>query len=161
MNLSEYKNEILEKYQAYHPIVHSLEKGYYLIDISNKNQNHLFIHLEDEVTLSFGEWHCHYLCEDREDFLDILEVIDGFLLNEECYISIYSNQEFFGSGSILHKTNYQENDLLAFLKSFLGKRVETIDSFRTYGVHFKCHFWDSSKDYEVYIKPEKFKKGND
>ena len=68
----EYKDDIINKFKDYELVIHTnKEKEYdYLkdkfvsIEFKNKNGNNLFINLEDEITILFGDFHMHYTLED-------------------------------------------------------------------------------------------------
>ena len=163
----EYKDEILERFKKYKPIVHtSAEKDYdYLEDeclsIEIKNEatdDSLFIDLEGEITIYYREWHEHFYYEDRNDFEDAMKCAEKVLNNEQCSIIIFSNNKWYGTGSSGNKTNYSESEALTFVKKFFKHpdEKEFIENFKKYGVKVKFDFWDNSKNYEYNLGKENF-----
>ena len=162
----DYKEEILEKLRDYHPVVHTKEEDGYdwldsnhcSIEIQNQNGKSLFIDLEDEFTITYGDWHCHYMYEDRDDYEEVMEVLDDILHNRQCTLIIYSNGKWFGSGSSHHKENYTKEDAVQFINSFFPKKEykEFFQDFQKYGVTIKICYWDEDKNYEFFIEKEYF-----
>ena len=167
MNMEVILDRILEKYKEYKPIVHTFkEKEFYYIDgdngfvieIKNPNGKSLFIDLEDEITISFGDWHCHYYYEDWPDIEDVLEKVDNILNNKDCYLIIFSNNKYFGCGSSINKDKYNEDDIVDFIWNFSDKMAfnKFSETFKKYGAVAKCVYWDKNKNYEINVNKEKF-----
>ena len=161
MKSFDYKDDILLRYKKYNPIVHSSEEKDYdfldgdrccSIEIKNNNDS-LFIDLEDEITITYGDWHCHHYYEDQTDYEEAIEQVDNILNNKECHLSIFSNNKWFGSGSISGKEKYTIEDALDFIKSFFDiSSLKSFNSdFKEYGVKIEFEFWDKEKDYELII----------
>ncbi len=163
----EYKDEIVKKYAKYNPIIHTSSETEYNwlesdnfcgIELQNVNGDNLFIYLEDEITLVFGDWHIHYYYEDRDDYEMALDNVDNILNNKECTIIIYSNNNWFGSGSQLNKDKFTKKEAFDFLKSFFDKEgfKEFSKSFKKYGVSIKVNYWNKDNNYEIFIEKEMF-----
>lgn len=165
----EYKDEIVKRYKEYNLIVHTKqEKDYnwlsdencYSIEIKNshKDSESLFIDLEDEITISHGNWHCHYYYEDRDDFEEAMDKVDNILKSKDCHLTIFSNGKSFASGSSLNKEKYSKEDALKFVKTFFDGETlkEFTKTFKQYGVIIKFEFWDKSKNYEINLPGELF-----
>ena len=163
----EYKDEVLERFKNYNPIVHTQsEKDYewldgdncYSIEIKNNSGDSLFIDLEGEITISYGDWHCHYYYEDRSDYEAAMEKVDSILNNADCHLIIYSNGKWFGSGSSTNKEKYTNDEAVEFIKTFFVEKTynEFCQTFKKYGVNIKFEFWNKEKDYELTIEKERF-----
>ena len=165
----EYKDEILERFKKYNPIVHTVnEKDYDWLDgddclsIEIKNpetDDSLFIDLEGEITICYREWHEHFYYEDRNDYEEAMKCAEKVLNNQQCSIIIFSNNKWYGTGSSDKKLNYNQSEALEFVLKFFGHKddKEFIEKFKKYGVKVKFEFWDSDKNYEYILDKENFK----
>ncbi len=139
---------IINKLKEYNPIVHEGKDGYFSIEVKNSNGDSLVISYEDEITVSFSYWHCHYSCEDIDDCLD--EVI-SILNNKESILVMFVNDKVIGCGSSLDKGKYSKSDCIEFIKSFFGNSVIGED-----GLLVKIIYWDSNNNYEMFLERELF-----
>lgn len=158
----QYKDEVVAKFKDYDIVIHTnKEKDYgYLsndefvsIEIKNKKGKSLFMNLEDEITILFGDWHMHYTLEDVSDYEEAMEKAYNIINNKECTLVFYCNGKIFGSGSD-NKKEYTLEDALDFLKSFFVSGFHPI--FKEYGVLVKVCYFDESKNYEIFLDKENF-----
>ena len=148
------KDEILERFKDYNPVVTLESDKCVSIEIKNESDDRLLINLEDEIILEFKDWHCHYTCEDHSDFEDAMEKVDNILNNRDCVITIYCNGKNYLNGSILDKSDYSEDDIVDFMDCF--HLCNTEEEFVKYGVTAKLEFWDNSLDKEITVEKERF-----
>ena len=95
MNSVQFKDELLEKYNAYETIIHtSSEKNYeYLqegvcVEIVNPKGNNVFVDLLDEIIIKCGEQEqvCDYFLYGDSywnNFMEALFYVDKYLENKE------------------------------------------------------------------------------
>ncbi len=153
----EYKDEMVRKLQKYNPIIHENKDNIdeaCTIEIKNRNSHSLFIDLEEEFIISYGPWHDHYYCEDREDYEAALEKVLNVLNNKDCILVFYSNNKLFGSGTSLNKNKYTKEETIEFLKSFFPNEFPIF--LKEYGAKIEIKYWDENKNYEIFIDKEKF-----
>ena len=159
----DYKDKVITKFKKYSPILHTKnEKGYELlygdnavsIEIKNDKGNSLFIDLEDEITISYSNWHLHYYYEDEDDLKEAMEKVGNIIDNKECILNIYCDGKLFGSGSSLNKDNYGKEEVLEFMNSFID--ISSYESFKKYGVLVKVNYWNESQNYEIFLNKENF-----
>ena len=148
----EYKDEVISRFRNYNISLHT-NKDFVSIEIKNKKGKSLFINLEDEITILFGDWHMHYALEDVSDFEEAMEKVYNIINNKECILIFYCNGKLFGSGSD-DKKKYTLEDALVFLKSFFVSGFHQI--FKDYGVLVKVCYFDESKNYEIFLDKENF-----
>ncbi len=155
----EYKEELIKILKDYNPLVVKELNNFVSIEIKNNNDNNLLIDLDDEITISFGNWHCHYYYEDKDDFDEAMNKVLNILNNNDCILLIYSNNNLLGSGSSLDKSKYDETEALDFLKSFFGNfSLNGYNNlFRENGVTIKFVFWNEKDNYELTIDKSHFK----
>ena len=158
-----YSKEIIKSLKEYNPIIHTNKEKEYnwlkdnncSIEIKNKDNDSLYIDLEDEITISYGLWHTHYYCEDKIDFEEALSTIENILNNKECVLLIYCNKKLFGSGSEINKEKYTLEEAIDFIDAFFNK-TSVIKLFQEYGANIKVNYWDKTKNYELFIDKEYF-----
>ncbi|MBR2678345.1 MAG: hypothetical protein IKE63_02900 [Bacilli bacterium] len=139
------KKRIIEELKNYNPVIKSEENNFCRIAIDN-----LFVDLDDEITVVFEEWHMHYSEEDCEE---AIEKVKDIINNNECILVIYCNDKIFGCGSSLKKDKYTEKDVLEFLNSFFQTNNS---SFKEHGAVIKVKYFDSTKNYDLYLDKESF-----
>ena len=137
----EYKDEVISRFRNYNISLHKISenKDFVSIEIKNKKGKSLFINLEDEITILFGDWHMHYALEDVSDFEEAMEKVYNIINSKECILIFYCNGKLFGSGSD-DKKKYTLEDALVFLKSFFVSGFHQI--FKDYGVLVKVCYFD-------------------
>ena len=136
--------DIVDRFKNYNPIIHKND-NYYIIEIKNKRGDSLYINLEDEIIISYGNWHCHY--ESDDDM--VIEKVNNILNNRDCVLDIYLDNNYIGSGSELGKDKYTEDDVREFINSFLSNNLDNKEC----GV--KINYWDIDKNYEINFKVRK------
>ena len=148
----EYKDKVVDRFRNYNISLHT-NKDFVSIEIKNKKGKSLFINLEDEITILFGDFHMHYALDDLSDFEEAMEKVYNIINNKECILIFYCNGKLFGSGSD-DKKKYTLEDALDFLKSFFVSGFHQI--FKDYGVLVKVCYFDESKNYEIFLDKENF-----
>ena len=157
----EYKDEIVNRLKEYNSFVHTnkdkdydwLGDNYCVIEIKKKGDS-LFINLEDEFMISYGKWHAHYNYEDRDDYEIMMDKVNKILNNNNCVVEIYLNNNCIGGCSDLDKDKYIKEDIIEVIKSFF--KGDLYSEIREYGVSARVNYWDSSKNYVLYMDKKDF-----
>ena len=129
-------DEILQKLEPYLPEIETKQDDYISVRLVNGVGKELFIDLDDEFSIFFGDWHCHYT-HYNYDYNQYADEYQEFLsdLFEFWRISQYT------------VCTYHENQ---WRSSWLARgETPDIDKIRKKvgdGLKVVCSFWDSSKD---------------
>ncbi|MEE5992689.1 MAG: hypothetical protein V3G42_05545 [Oscillospiraceae bacterium] len=126
-------DEILQKLEAYHPEIETKQDDYISIRLVNNAGKELFIDLDEEFTIFWGDWHNHYY--------DYYEGVDGYQLFLSDLFDILENRQYT-------VCTYRENE---WNGSWLEDgKIPDIDKIRkdigADGIKVVCSFWDSEKD---------------
>ena len=161
MNKKDVCNILLNHLSDYYPIIHTnKEKDYnwlkengFRIEIKNVKGNELFIDLQDEITISFYKWHCHF---NTDDYDDVVNNVKSIIQNKECIIIFNCNNKCYGSGWSINKKKYTKKESYEFLKQFMGKNFLKNRVFQQYGVDIEFLFWNNIDNYEIHLEKELF-----
>ncbi|MBE6875807.1 MAG: hypothetical protein E7496_03645 [Ruminococcus sp.] len=131
-NWIEKKDEVfrlLGKYAPEWPVKDSLR-------LVNSSGEELWIDFEDyQITIFFGDWHCHYLSE-LDEYQCFLEDLFDILENKKYIICHYHGDN--GAGSCLSENAVPDETELR--NDYKGQKIV-------------CSFWDNSKNI-TYNNPE-------
>ncbi|HAJ98309.1 MAG TPA: hypothetical protein DCO72_11310 [Ruminococcus sp.] len=130
-------DDILQRLEAYHPEIETKQDDDISIRLVHGGGKELFIDLDDEFSIFFGDWHCHYspynydynrYADEYQEFLsDLFDILE----NRQYTVCTYRENEWNGS----------------WLED--GK-IPDIDKIRkdigADGIKVVCSFWDSEKD---------------
>ena len=112
--------------------------------INKENDNYMYIDLEDEFSLFFGDWHNHFYPE--EEYYQILkENIIGILKNDLCVFSIYSQNKW--KASYLSEPIFNQEEAT----KKLSNSFKSIDK---ENITIKITYWDKTKNKEYLITKE-------
>ena len=104
----------------------------------------MYIDLEDEFSLFFGDWHNHFYPE--EEYYQILkENIIGILKNDLCVFSIYSQNKW--KASYLSEPIFNQEEAT----KKLSNSFKSIDK---ENITIKITYWDKTKNKEYLITKE-------
>ena len=79
------------------------------IEIINNNGDNIFINIEEEITISFGNWHEHFIIEDN-DIEEPIEKINYLINNKNCILNIYIDDKLFGCATSIEKESYTKEE---------------------------------------------------
>ncbi len=145
------QDQIQNMLKDYQPILH-IKEDEYLYEIKNLNHNSLLIEVNDEITISYDLWHCHYPLEDSEDLNQAIEKVKRILTNQDCIVNIYCNNQLLGSGSESYSGEYTKEKVLEFIHTFFSSIKKT--PIQKFGVTVKICYWDESLNNEIKISQE-------
>ncbi len=149
-----FQDIIIKQLQEYHPIIHNIKDNEYSIEIKNQFGNSLYIGVDDEVILSYKEWHCHYQLEDLDDLEMILDKIKNIIHNKDSILLFYHNNQCIGSASDTNADQYTKTKIIKFIHTFFPNA--SINIMKGNGILVKVVYWDESKNNELYISKEEF-----
>ena len=119
-----------------------LEKGNVCIEVQNPGKgDNLFLDIEDQFTLSFGEWDSRYAATE-EDYRLLCEDLE-FLLDKKLYtVVVYVKEDWICSLTV-RETEIRKNQLLDHVRDFLHSAgCDTfIDLMQKEGASIRCTFW--------------------
>lgn len=126
----------------------------YCITLNNAEGNELFIDLEGEFTLTYGEWHTHYMATNdgyeclKEDILSILQ-------NKWGIVVFIVDGKWFGSSTTEFPITTPKR-AIGKVEYVFGEAKEFINEIQEKGVEIQCRYWDSSLDAIYQISPQEF-----
>ena len=126
-------DDILQKLKAYHPEIETNQEDYISVRLVNDAGKELFIDLDEEFTIFWGDWHNHYY--------DYYEGVDGYQLFLSDLFDILENRKFT-------VCVYFENEWhCSWLEAGEFPDIDKIrKDIREDDMKAVCSFWDSGKD---------------
>lgn len=119
-----------------------LEKGHVCMEVQNPGAgDNLFLDVEDQFTLSFGEWDSQYAATEA-DFKLLCEDLN-LLLNKKMYtVVVYVKDDWICSLTVREK-EIRKNNLLDHIRDFLHSADcdAFIDLMQKEGASIRCTFW--------------------
>ena len=127
-----------------------LSSGHYSIKVKNKsNGPDMYIDLEDEISVFFGDWHNHYY-PSEEYYENAKTIILDILNNKTSTINLYINEKWIGSK--LNDKNINEELAINEVNNFFKNDDYFKTKMKENGVTLICKFWDSKKDKKFKIE---------
>ena len=122
-------DELLLKIKSYDPIITRREQDYFEAKFISLHGEELWIEINTEFSIFFGDWHAHYFA-DEEDYLCFLEDLIGILESKKFTICVYRDGRWCGS-ELSENELPNESDL---------KKENGEDKI------IKCNYWDKTKN---------------
>lgn len=122
-------DKILSFIEEYHPQIVGWEEDFAEIKLVNTSGEELWIQIDEEISLFFGDWHTHYVAFP-EAYPYFIDDLSGILSSRKCTVCSYQND--FPCCSMLSDTASPD---IADLQEEFGTD-KTI----------RLHFWDASRD---------------
>lgn len=129
-------DEILQKLEPYHPEIETKQEDYISVRLVNDAGKELFIDLEGEFTLFFGDWHCHYT-HYNYDYNQYADEYQEFLSD---LLGILENQRY--AVCVFHENQWRSSWLARGETPDIDKIRKKVGD----GLKVVCNFWGSSKD---------------
>lgn len=113
----------------YNPQITNRKSDYLEVKLISDYGEELWIEIETEFSIFFGDWHCHYYANE-EEYQIFLDHLFGILENKKFTICRYKGDQWWGS-CLSESDTPNESDL----------RKEYGDD-KT----IKCNYWDKTKN---------------
>lgn len=124
----------------------------YCITLKNPDGEELFIDLEGELTLSYGDWHTHYYAS-YDEYERLKEDITSLFNNEFGLVTFYVDGKWFG-GSTTSNPITNKEFAIEIVKDVYGDIKEFMRKINQKGVEVSCKFWDSKLNSSVTLAPK-------
>ena len=159
--IENYTNELLEKYKEYRPTTEiEQDWGCYQSSVYIKNKDkELEIMINENVFIVFYEdWHDAWNLT-RNNYNNIINILDNLMSNKICIISIYSKNccEYI---KYSEKKEYKKNEILSIIKEEVSKIINPVtkkgsyDMLKEDGATVIITYWNKKKTMFKFSKKE-------
>lgn len=156
-------DELCERLKEYNPTVHRpddpdpeynyLEPGCACVTLDNPFREWpMFIDLEGEFSLTYGNWHSHYFGSESE-YQCLLKDIDNILTNRACAATLFTGTEKKWLGSRLITKDQLERLQVQEVFEYVLKYPEFKKRLQDNGGIAEFRFWNIIDDTDIIIEP--------
>lgn len=154
--------ELTELLKEYNPQIHTCkDEGYNYLEeddvcITLKNQfgKEFYIDLNDEFTISYDVWHCHYSPYQGE-YEMLKEELKLLLTNTGYIFSVFIQDQWMGSMT-LEEPLTSKTQVKKQIQQFLKRDKQWIRQAKAKGVEARMVYWDESNNMIVTFVPTEY-----